>query len=295
MAPEEVQSYGQQWNLYRRTLHSPMPEDWQDICQTYAKRRLTDPNDKLSALSSVASYFATTGSSSYAAGIWMTQYIDQLAWIRTARGHGSIAKRPDVWRAPSWSWASLDCQISFWTHHMSGLGRVTISYLQPQIVTWRVEPVVGASSFGPLKSAFIQIRGRLLKSRPRKGKRRYELRSVEGHSRDTSELGTAWLSFDLEPEECSPSTIQGIEPWDDFVYCLLLRVDVDEKLAGQLSENSVVGIEEEKIKEIFCLALRQLPNGDFYRVGHVEVFPDEEGIGWLKAFEKVEERTITII
>ena len=293
MAPDEVRSYGQQWNLSRRTLHSPMPEDWQDICQTYAKRRLTDPNDKLSALSSVASYFATTGSSSYAAGIWMTQYIDQLAWITT----GGIAKRPDVWRAPSWSWASLDCRISFWTQKMKGIGRVTIPYLQPQIVTWRVEPVVGASRFGPLKSAFIQIRGRLLKSRPRKGKRGYELRSVEGYSRDTSELGTASLWFDLEPEEGSPlvlSTIQGIEPWDDFVYCLLLRVDIDEKLAGQLSEN-MVGIKEEKIEEIFCLALRQLPNREFYRVGRVLVYPREGGIGWLKAFEEAEETTITII
>jgi hypothetical protein len=297
VAPDEVRSYGQQWNLSRRTMRSPVPGDWENICQSYAKRKLTDPNDKLSALSSVASYFATTGSRSYAAGIWMTQYVDHLSWKTT----GGIAKRPEVWRAPSWSWASLDCPISFRTQEHEGLGIVTIPYLRPQIVTWRVEPVFEAAHFGPLKSAFLQIRGRLLRSRPRKKKKGgYELRTIEtpSYSRDMPELGPAWLFFDLEPEKGSPSTIQGIESWDDFVYGLLLRIDVDEKLSNQLFKN--IGIVEEKVDGLFCLALRQLPNGDFYRVGWVNIFPVDvypelEGKGWLKAFEQAEEKIITIV
>jgi hypothetical protein len=111
------------------------------------------------------------------------------------------------------------------------------------------------------------------------------------------ELGPVHIHFDLGSAEGLPlvlSTTQGIEPWDDFVYCLLLRIQVDGKQADQLSEN-MVGIEKDRSSELFCLVLRQLPNGDFYRVGYLEISLGEDGKGWLKVFEQAEERTITII
>ncbi len=156
MAQDELNSYGQQWNLSRRTLRSHVLEDWRNICTMYSTRKLSDAHDKLTALSSVASYFAMAGNDSYAAGLWMADYVDQLSWI--ARGHpGAVIaakKRPEVWRAPSWSWASLDSDIAFRSQLFEE--RKTLPYLQPQIISWRVEPIL--SLRGLVSSNLLRFR-----------------------------------------------------------------------------------------------------------------------------------------
>jgi hypothetical protein len=298
IAPDESQSYGQQWNLSRRNLQSPMLGDWQNICEMYSTRKLSDPNDKLTALSSVASYFAAAGSKSYAAGIWMTQYIDQLAWISRSHPGAVFAakKRPDVWRAPSWSWASLDSNIAFRSQLFEK--RVIVPYLQPQVVEWRVEPVSQAARFGQLKSAFLKIRGRLLKSRPEAKGDKYELSTIESteHPRHVPDLGPGLLSFDLMMKASPPvvSTIEGIEPCDDFVYCLLLAILVSSDVAATLPDN-IMGIQDDKVEEVFCLALRQRSDGSFYRVGYFVVIPKDRSKGWITAFGQAEERTVTLV
>lgn len=296
VAADEEQSYGQQWNLSRRTLRSPVPKDWLTICRTYSSRKLTDPNDKLSALSSVAGYFATTGVSKYAAGIWITNFVDQLAW-KTKSGTTS---RPKVWTAPSWSWASLNGPISFQCQDFDDW--VTIPYLRPQIITWHVEPVSEDARFGQLRSASLQLRGRVLKCLPRKHEDGYErgyydlVPEAPFETRDIPKLGPVLFFYDhsLGPLPSSVSTIRGIEPWDDPIHCLLLRVDASEQLASELPEN-IVGVEKDTIDGLFCLALRQLEDGDFHRVGYVGIHPNSRGKGWLSVFEQAEDRIITMV
>ncbi|KAH8732325.1 heterokaryon incompatibility protein-domain-containing protein [Phaeosphaeriaceae sp. PMI808] len=295
MASDEEQSYGQQWNLSRRMMRSPVPSDWLTICRTYAGRKLTDPNDKLSALSSIASYFATTGSTSYAAGIWMSSFVDQLAWRAKSLG---TTNRPKVWTAPSWSWASLNCPISFQSQDYDD--RTTIPYLRPQLIKWHVEPFSEHSKFGQLKSACLQLSGRILKCMPKKHpdgvKRGYDLDLITADRSDIKDLGPVQLFFDHDighlPSDIS--TIQGIERWDSHIHCLLLRVEVNEQMASHLQEN-IVKIGDDKIEELFCLALRQLEGGEFYRVGFVAIHPDYRGKGWLAAFEQADERVITLV
>ncbi|KAH7079681.1 heterokaryon incompatibility protein-domain-containing protein [Paraphoma chrysanthemicola] len=296
MAPDEEQSYGQQWNLSRRTLQSPTLKDWLTICRTYAGRKLTDPNDKLSALSSIASYFAVVGNDSYAAGIWMTDFQEQLAW--KAKNLGSTS-RPKSWTAPSWSWASLNCPISFPSQDFED--RVVIPYLSPRIVSWQVEPVSAHAKFGQLKSASLQICGRMLKCQPTRHEEGYE-RGYDLVVEDQSvgngvvELGSAQLFFDYDvgPLPSEISTIQGIEPWNGFVYCLLLRVEVSERVAKQLPRN-ITRLQDDEVEALFCLAIRQLENGDFYRVGRAAMHPDYKSQGWLNAFQEEDEKIIRMV
>jgi hypothetical protein len=85
---------------------------WNDIVESYARCALTNPSDKFVAISGVAKDFAKTIDDEYLAGLWRRDFINGLLWSATPEyGDGDDilpATRPRVYRAPSWSWASLD-------------------------------------------------------------------------------------------------------------------------------------------------------------------------------------------
>lgn len=79
---------------------------WRNLISEYTKRRLSFPEDKLIAVSALARQMSSELGSRYVAGLWENALIQQLPWsvLRPA-------PRP-AWRAPTWSWASTDGQIS---------------------------------------------------------------------------------------------------------------------------------------------------------------------------------------
>lgn len=83
-------------------------DQWFEIVSQYSKRMLTVPSDKLVALSGVARVFALGSGKTYVAGLWKEDLVRQLTW-RTDFPKETIV---DMYRAPSWSWASIDGPIS---------------------------------------------------------------------------------------------------------------------------------------------------------------------------------------
>lgn len=85
---------------------------WNDILEAYSRCALTDPSDKFVAISGVAKDFAKIIDDEYLAGLWRRDFINGLLWSATPEDgyeDGVIkAIRPKMYRAPSWSWASLD-------------------------------------------------------------------------------------------------------------------------------------------------------------------------------------------
>lgn len=84
---------------------------WNDILESYARCALTDPNDKFVAISGVVKDFAKAIDDEYLAGLWRRNFINGLLWTATPEsgfGDEVPAVRSEVYRAPSWSWASLD-------------------------------------------------------------------------------------------------------------------------------------------------------------------------------------------
>lgn len=67
---------------------------------------LTYPSDKLAAISGVAKMVQSVVRDEYVAGMWRKNLVYQLSWF--SNGH---TVRPSVYRAPSWSWASIDGEI----------------------------------------------------------------------------------------------------------------------------------------------------------------------------------------
>ncbi|KAI0630011.1 heterokaryon incompatibility protein-domain-containing protein [Trametes polyzona] len=85
---------------------------WWDVVREYSRRTLSFPADKLVACAGLADEYQAVLGSEYLAGLWRDSLLHDLFW----RINGSIdeemrGSRPEQYRAPSWSWASLDGAI----------------------------------------------------------------------------------------------------------------------------------------------------------------------------------------
>jgi hypothetical protein len=77
---------------------------WYDILEDYAFRALSVSSDKLPAISGLAHEFSGQVRSTYKAGIWLEDIHRGIFWSYSERGI-----KLDSYRAPSWSWAAMDC------------------------------------------------------------------------------------------------------------------------------------------------------------------------------------------
>lgn len=90
----------------------------------YCGRSMTEPNDKLPALSGMAQRYASLMGwphGDYLAGLWRSTLVSDLLWIRD-EGYSSEASVPDPSKtgrrygwAPSWSWTSMDGGIRYYS------------------------------------------------------------------------------------------------------------------------------------------------------------------------------------
>lgn len=81
---------------------------WEKIIEDYSARSLTYPKDKLPALSALARRFAQKTGCGYLAGHWREKIVHTLAWYISK----PVSELP-VYRAPTWSWASVDGKLRF--------------------------------------------------------------------------------------------------------------------------------------------------------------------------------------
>jgi hypothetical protein len=89
-------------------------EAWQQIVEKYSARDLTVPSDKFPAISGIASKIRKATHSEYLAGLWKGNLASDMLWgAATARVIDANRFALDTWRAPSFSWASLDTPITY--------------------------------------------------------------------------------------------------------------------------------------------------------------------------------------
>ncbi|KAL8940372.1 MAG: hypothetical protein Q9216_002843 [Gyalolechia sp. 2 TL-2023] len=89
-------------------------ELWRNIVGTYTKSALTNPGDKLVALSGIAKRMRTIIADEYAVGMWRRYLASELLWrVSDHAQRGFLPNnRPARYRAPSFSWTSVDGSIS---------------------------------------------------------------------------------------------------------------------------------------------------------------------------------------
>ena len=93
---------------------------WLKIAEQYSARNLTFGKDKLPALSGMAHTFGEENEiRGYAAGLWRDDMPSALLWMvlhnswDLDKEDDGLSKRPADYRAPSWSWMSLDGSIDY--------------------------------------------------------------------------------------------------------------------------------------------------------------------------------------
>ncbi|KAG4253965.1 hypothetical protein FPRO04_06699 [Fusarium proliferatum] len=180
-----------------------------DLVFPYMTRQLSHPDDdKLVAFAAVARRCISWFGSEYYAGIFHSTMPQGLLWEMSPVGR---LGRSEVYRAPSWSWASLDCRVRY--DILDDEGTVLAD-----VVNVTVELVDPNNQFGQVKSASLTLTGPLVASdelilkdandeefvaEDRRGRKGYQdIKTVLGHtfgiSSDTVEFWEdgerkAWL------------------------------------------------------------------------------------------------------
>jgi heterokaryon incompatibility protein (HET) len=87
---------------------------WKQLVEKYTLRKLTRASDKLPAISGMALKIQEIVNSEYLGGLWRANLAEDLLWS-SAPDLKNPAFMPALrdYRAPSWSWASVDTQIRF--------------------------------------------------------------------------------------------------------------------------------------------------------------------------------------
>ncbi|KAN0095112.1 hypothetical protein V8E51_015823 [Hyaloscypha variabilis] len=136
-------------------------QSWYNVLADYTNRNLTFPSDKLVAISGIANVVGSFMRDDYFAGLWRKSLPQSLLWSpydeEDLPNPGYTATRSAQYRAPSWSWASVDSRIS------SFLCRAVPS--QPIFATVLdiSTELSGPDPYGQVKSGCLTIRGPLKK------------------------------------------------------------------------------------------------------------------------------------
>lgn len=121
---------------------------WPRIVRLYSAANLTFPKDKLPALSGIAKLGYDETGDQYLAGLWRRQIEEQLCWRRVRSSHPM--ERPP-WRAPTWSWASIDGEVS-WISLQQGILETRYAHVLDSSTTQ-----YGHDPFGQVTSGVVRL------------------------------------------------------------------------------------------------------------------------------------------
>lgn len=133
-------------------MHPSLLSLWLRIVSRYSDCVLTRPSDNLVALSGLARLFQEVTGDEYLAGLWRSHLLDALDWRVDMPGRKLTAD----YRAPSWSWASLDGHVSFYTQ--MSFGDSPLASIKRVKVTPLSDPT------GQIVDGFLEIEGCLIKA-----------------------------------------------------------------------------------------------------------------------------------
>ncbi|EIW52296.1 HET-domain-containing protein, partial [Trametes versicolor FP-101664 SS1] len=154
--PPEVEPGSKEW----KDTHTA----WLGVVKDYSRRSASVESDKLVACAAIAEQFHRALRSDYLAGLWRSDtLLTNLLWEDDKVESSMLGRRhtrPTVYRAPSWSWASLDGVIQ-----QSNLYTMDFEDTQTVALAKVVECVVtledAALPFGRVTGGTLVLRGAL--------------------------------------------------------------------------------------------------------------------------------------
>jgi hypothetical protein len=134
---------------------------WRLLVEAYMERKLTKLSDRLPALSGIVMIYQDKINSLYLAGLWKDSLIDDLCWerVRSAPMQDALP----TYRAPTFSWASLETPIRYPTARDNGGAPCTVKYThvwcrKPEIVDAHTV-LKGLNQFGEVTDGNVILDG----------------------------------------------------------------------------------------------------------------------------------------
>jgi hypothetical protein len=151
---------------YQRDLHTRHGQrplaGWAPLVMDYSAREITMAKDKLVAIGALARRYHMATGDQYLAGLWKSSLHTDLLWTRgdhifTVYFPAPKIGRPKRYRAPSWSWASIDGIVSYVLAH----GFWSIRKSRIELMDYRVKLAADNNPFGMVEDAWLLLRGRI--------------------------------------------------------------------------------------------------------------------------------------
>ena len=263
------------WVDSGRTTQYPEPRDWGFIAVSYSRRQMTFESDKLPAVSSIAELFSAWTGEPYLAGLWPGALGQLLCWFPFGNGRDSETIRPAKWRAPSWSFFSVNGPIGF----LSLDGTKTISERQNLgwgYRGWEITPVSPDALFGEVADAKLHLRGRLISvsvGAKMGGDFHFALDVDLGE--DETALEASEIEWRISFDAMEPTPAAG----ETHTASCYGKVSVTEQLwwfvmwSAQESTNQTRPEDPgyEYRERFWGIAVARLPDGNYHRVGCIIV------------------------
>ncbi|KAI8724343.1 HET domain-containing protein [Fusarium sp. LHS14.1] len=229
---------------------APLKQKWHEIVRIYSNLTLSVETDRLPAIAGLARQAQWCRTGSYLAGLWEDSLEEDLLWRVSKLVPGSNLRRP-AYRAPSWSWASINGGVSY----LKGRSRNAGSdfHLRKAVCI----PVPGADQFGQIAKGHLEVECTLLRA---------GIHYVLGSDRNPASIhyklvmGDRTVTLYADYSLCEEGENQVKE--GEEVFCLRVFRD----------DHSTIS-----------LALRQRKSNEYERIGIVE-FPVESSKGAPGAF-----------
>ncbi|KAI1452651.1 HET-domain-containing protein [Annulohypoxylon moriforme] len=135
--------------------------DWYEMVKDYTGRVLTKRNDKLPAISGIASQMEIRTGESYVAGMWRSHLHTGILWQRSLENWLVQPPEEDGYRAPSWSWSALDGKIEMWSNTNEDDFECAAEDIQAEVIP------LGADPRGRLASGVMTLTARIKAVDPR--------------------------------------------------------------------------------------------------------------------------------
>ncbi|TFK48919.1 HET-domain-containing protein [Heliocybe sulcata] len=229
---------------------------WLAVIFMYTLREISVPSDKLVALAGVAEQFHLVYRDKYLAGLWQKTLLLDLLWSRSTTDK---RPRPKRYRAPSWSWASIDGLVSAVylegelgiapsSSQPSSSGSARMQIRQVEILDCQVTLSSKEVAFGEVNAGTLKLKG-------------YKEKAV---------LDSGKVLIELRPPLHGPVEIG------------LIIEDADEELRGQVF---VIPLVWDPLGS-YCIGLVAIYAGEeqseYRRVGRFENSTGSKDTEWLK-------------
>ncbi|KAI5458928.1 heterokaryon incompatibility protein-domain-containing protein [Mariannaea sp. PMI_226] len=220
---------------------------WARIVELYTASTLTDPCDKLIACSGIVKMMTEVIQDSYVAGMWRRYLEGELLWVVQGNHQPGRWTRPREYRAPTWSWASIDGPI------FPGQPRIQDSLITVEEVYLDYQT---SDDTGAIRGGWLRLRGVL---------RRMALARISS----TSPAGGYYWDMLLDGKKVN--NVEGIPPEtaEPRVMLDILQGDFEEENAKGLLFSMCARSKNEQGRGMYVLLFKMVEGevGTFRRIG----------------------------